>query len=104
MMRFSSFFAKLIVMKPASRQSIIDWVASTWSKIKQHPDMVAKSFLVTRIASDLDRSEDDIIMNAEVQEEISAKWENPQNVDSDLSSSDLSTDEEASNDEANYND
>ena len=80
MMRFSSFFAKLIVMKPASRQSIIDWVASTWSKIKQHPDMVAKSFLVTGIASDLDRSEDDIIMNAEVQEEISAKWDNPQNV------------------------
>ena len=41
---------KPIVIKPASRQSIIDWVASAWNKIEQHPDMVAKSFVVTEIA------------------------------------------------------
>ena len=45
---------KPIIITPASRQSIIDWVASAWSKIEQHPDMVAKSFLVTGIASDLE--------------------------------------------------
>lgn len=90
---------KPIVIKPASRQSIIDWVASAWKKIEEHPDMVAKSFVVTGIAPNLDGSEDDIVRNADIQEEISTKLDHPQQTDTDLSSSDLSSDEESSDDE-----
>ena len=49
---------KPIVVKAASKQSIVDWVESAWKKIEQHPTMVAKSFLVTGIAQELDGSED----------------------------------------------
>ncbi len=86
---------KPIVVKPASKQSIIDWVASAWKKIEQQPDMVAKSFVVTGIAQDLDGSENGSIRNADVQDEISAKLDNPQDTDSDLSSSDSSSDEDS---------
>ncbi len=41
---------KPIIIKPASRQTIIDWVESTWKKITDQPAMVAKSFVVTGIA------------------------------------------------------
>ena len=84
-----------IVIKPANRQSIIDWVASAREKIEQHPDMVAKSSVVTGISQDLEGSKDDILRNAEVQEEISTILDSPQVMDSDLSSSDLSSDDEA---------
>ena len=67
----------LIAIKSPSRQSIIYWVASAWNKIEQHRNNAAKSFVVTGIAADLDRSEDDLMRNAEVQEEISAKQGNP---------------------------
>lgn len=86
---------KPVVIKPASRQAIIDWVASAWEKIAQNPDMVAKSFVVTGIAQNLDGSENDIVRNAEVQEEIGATLESPQNIDSDLSSSESSSDEDS---------
>ena len=46
---------KPLVIKPASRQSIINWVASAWQKIRQQPDMVVKSFVVTGIAQELNR-------------------------------------------------
>lgn len=91
---------KPIVVEPASRHFIIYWVAPACKKTEQHPHMVAKSFVVMYIAQDLDGSED-MIRNAEVQEEISAKLDNLQDMDSDLSSSDLSSDEEASDDEVN---
>ena len=88
---------KPVIIKPASRQSIINWVASAWEKITQHPDMVAKSFVVTGIAQDLDGSENDVVRNAEVQEEINAALENPRNTDSDPSSSDSSGDDNSDN-------
>ena len=84
-----------IVIKPANRQFIIDWVASTWKKIEQHPDMVTKSFVITGIAQDLEGSEDDILRYAEVQEEISTILDSPQDMDSNLSTSDLSSYDEA---------
>ena len=61
---------KPIVVKPASKQSIVDWVASAWKKIEQHPTMVAKSFLVTGIAQELDGSEDSSIHSKDLQKEI----------------------------------
>ena len=64
---------KPVVIKPASRQSIIDWVASAWQKIGQQPDMVVKSFIVTGIAQELNGSKDGSVRNAEVQNEIIAK-------------------------------
>ena len=62
-----------MVIKPASRQSIIDWVASAWQKIGQQPDIVVKSFVVTGIAQELNGSEDGSVRNAEVQNEIIGK-------------------------------
>ena len=64
---------KPAVIKPASRQSIIDWVASAWQKIGQQPDMVVKSFVVTGIAQDLNGSKNGSVSNAEVQNETSGK-------------------------------
>lgn len=61
---------KPIVVKPASKQSIVDWVASAWKKIEQHPTMVAKSFLVTGIAQELDGSEDSSVHSEDLQKEI----------------------------------
>ena len=86
---------KPIVIKPASRQSIVDWVASAWKKIEQHPEMVAKSFVVTGIAQELDGSEDNFIRNTEVEEEINTKLDSRPDADSDLTSSDLSSDDES---------
>lgn len=41
---------KPVFVKPASKQLIIDWVASAWKKVEAKPAMVAKSFIVTGIA------------------------------------------------------
>ena len=86
---------KPVVFKPASRQSIIDWVASAWKKIEQQPDMVAKSFVVTGIAHALNGSEDGSVRNADVQDEISTQLDNPQDTGSEDSSSELSSDEDS---------
>ena len=90
---------KPVAIKPASRQSIIDWVASAWQKIEQQPDMVMKSFVVTGIAQELDGSEDGSVRNAGVQNEITAKLD-PEagEVDSDPSSSHLSSDDKVEQD------
>ena len=61
---------KPIVVKPASKQSIVDWVASAWKKIEQHPTMVAKSFLATGIAQELDGSKDSSVHSEDLQKEI----------------------------------
>ena len=84
-----------IVIKPASRQSIINWVTSAWKKIEQQPEMVAKSFVVTGIAQELDGSEDNFIQNTDVKEEINAKLDSQLDADSDLTSSDFSRDDES---------
>ena len=55
---------KPIIIKPASKQTIIDWVESAWNKIDDQPAMVAKSFAVTGISQCLDGSEDDNITNS----------------------------------------
>lgn len=93
---------KPVNIKPASKQSIIDWVASAWYKIGQKPDMVMKSFIVTGIAQALDGSEDDSVRNAHVENDIAAGL-NPDVGESDsddllVSSSDMSSDNEV-NDE-----
>ena len=64
---------KPVVIKPASRQSIIAWVASAWQKIGQQPDMVVKSFVVTEIAQDLSGSKNGSVRNAEVQNKTTGK-------------------------------
>ncbi len=83
---------KPIIIKPASRQTIIDWVESAW-KITDQPAIVAKSFVVTGIAQHLDGSEDGSVRNADVQEEICTKIDAQGDVDSEPSSSDQSSDE-----------
>ena len=87
---------KPIVIKSASRQFIIGWVTSAWKKIEQHPEMVAKSFVVTGIAQELDGSEDNFIHNTEVQEDINAELGSQPHADSDLTSRDFSSDDEFS--------
>ena len=57
--------------------------------------MVAKSFVVTGIAQELDGSEDNFIRNTEVEEEINTKLDSRPDADSDLTSSDLSSDDES---------
>ena len=57
--------------------------------------MVAKSFVVPGIAQDLEGSEDDILRNTQFQEEISTILDSPQKMDSDFTSSDLYSDDEA---------
>ena len=80
MMRFSVFFAGDPRLLPsnllADSPSYTGW-HHPWNKIEQHRNNAAKSFVVTGIATDLDRSEDDLMRNAVVQEEISAKQGNP---------------------------
>ena len=99
---YSSFFLgkpaqKPVVIKPASRQSITDWVASAWQKIGQLPEMVVKFFVVTRIAQELNGSEDGSVRNAEIQNKIIDKLgSEARESDSEPSSSDLSSDNEDS--------
>ena len=86
---------KPVVIKPASKQSIIDWVASAWQKIGQQPDMVVKFFVITGIAQELNGSEDGSVRNAEVQNEIIGKLgPEAQESVSEPSSSELSSDED----------
>ena len=92
---------KPIVVKPASKQSIVDWVASAWKKI-EHPTMVAKSFLVTGIAQELDGSEDSSVHSEDLQKEIgdglNANTETADSESEEESDSEGSLDEEEESD------
>ena len=35
-----------VVIKPASRQILVNWIAAAWKKLEEGPDLVAKSFEV----------------------------------------------------------
>ena len=59
-----------IKVKPASRQQIINWIATAWEKIKAKPDMVAKSFVVTSIAQDLHVDQVGTARSEDAQQEI----------------------------------
>ena len=95
-----------IVVKPASKQSIVDWVASAWKKIEQRPTMVAKSFLVTGIAQELDESVDSSVRHEDLQKEIGDGLNtNSETADSDSGEeSEEESDSEASLDEEEESD
>ena len=38
--------SKPTIVKPASKQTVVNWVASAWEKITGHPDIITKSFVV----------------------------------------------------------
>ena len=97
---------KPIVVKPASKQSIVDWVASAWKNIEQHPTMVAKSFLVTGIAQELDGSKDSSVRRKDLQKEIGDGLNaNSETADSDSGEeSEEESDSEASLDEEEESD
>ena len=56
-----------VVVKPASRQTLVNWVASAWKKLEERPALVSKSSEVTGITVDKDSAS---IRNEELQSEI----------------------------------
>ena len=61
---------KPMAVKPASKQTLINWVETAWKKLKEKPDMVAKSFIVTGITPSMDGSVNNLIRNDELQQVI----------------------------------
>ena len=61
-----------VVVKPASRQTLVNWVASAWKKLDEHPALVSKSFEVTGITVNNDNES---VRNEEVQEEIATGFD-----------------------------
>ena len=61
-----------VVVKPASRQTLVNWVASAWKKLEERPALVSKSFEVTGITVNKDNES---VRNEEVQEEIAARFD-----------------------------
>ena len=77
---------KPMAVKPASKQTLVNWVETAWNKLKEKPDMVAKSFVVTGITPKVDGSESDLIRNDELQLDIErACGDEEEDVDSDNS-------------------
>ncbi len=63
--------ADAIVIKSASRQTLVNWVASAW-KVAERPSLVSKSFEVTGITVN---NNDDSVRNEDVQEEIATGFD-----------------------------
>lgn len=63
---------------PLSSQQVGSQLLMGGKEIEQQPDMVAKSYVVTGISHTLDGSDDGIVGNVDVQDQISAQWDNPQ--------------------------
>lgn len=78
-------------MKPASQQTVIDWVEQAWLKTKQTPETVAKSFLVTSIVNNIKEAGDQFC-NEQLRKEIQ---------DAFAGSADYSSDDECDNDGSN---
>ena len=76
-----------VVVKPASRQTLINWIASAWRKLEERPALVSKSFEVTGITVNED---DASVRNEEVQNEIAAGFD----INSDESESEEDSDED----------
>ena len=60
-----------VVVKPASRQTLVNWVASAWKKLDERPALVSKSFEVTGITV----NDNESVRNEEVQEEIATGFD-----------------------------
>ena len=61
-----------VVVKPASRQTLVNWVAPAWKKLDERPALVSKSFEVTGITVNKD---DESVRNEEVQKEIATAFD-----------------------------
>ena len=61
-----------VVVIPASRQTLVNWVAFAWKKLEERPALVSKSFEVTGITVNND---DESVHNEEVQEEIDTTFD-----------------------------
>ena len=61
-----------VVVKPASRHALVNWVASAWKKLDERPALVSKSFEVTGITVNKDNES---VRNKEVQDEISGRFD-----------------------------
>ena len=61
-----------VVVKPALRQTLVNWVAFAWKKLEERPALVPKSFKVTGITVNND---DESVRNEEVQEEIDTTFD-----------------------------
>ena len=61
-----------VVVKPASRQTLVNWVASAWKKLDERPALVSKSFEVTGITV---KKDDESVRNEEVQKEIATAFD-----------------------------
>ena len=61
-----------VVVKPVSRQTLVNWIASAWKKLDERPPLVPKSFEVTGITVNNDNGS---VRNEEVQEEIATGFD-----------------------------
>ena len=61
-----------VVVKPASRQTLENWVASAWKKLDKCPSLLSKSFEVTSITVNNDNES---VRNKKVQEEIATGFD-----------------------------
>ena len=61
-----------VVVKPASRQTLENWVASAWKKLDKRPSLLSKSFKVTSITVNNDNVS---VRSKEVQEEIATGFD-----------------------------
>ena len=78
-----------VVVKPALRQTLVNWVASAWRKLEECPALVLKSFEVTGIIVNKDSEN---VCNEELRSEIAAGF--------DANSADNDSEEESESEEA----
>ena len=71
-LRVLSHKPKETVIKPASRQTLVNWVVSAWKKLEERPALVSKSFEVTGITVNKDNES---VRNEEVQGEIATGFD-----------------------------
>ena len=83
-----------VVIKPASRQTLVNWVVSAWKKLEERPALVSKSFEVTGITVN---KNDESVRNEELQDEIAAEF-NTDSVDEEESEGEGSEDGSGSED------
>ncbi len=55
---------------PAPRQEILNWIETAWKAIKEKPDQISKSFVVTGIGTVNGKWEESLIRNEELRQEI----------------------------------
>ena len=87
-----------VVIKPASRQTLLNWIASAWKKLNVRPALVCKSFEVTGITVSKDKES---VRSEVFQREIAAGFDDCAGSDSDMDGESVS-EEESEEDDLHY--